>query len=114
MRILILSINYCPEVTGIGAFTTYRAEHLAAAGHDVEVCTTFPYYPEWRVPAEYSGKLTSTEKHKGVKIVRSCAYIPNPVTPLKRVLHEASFVFAATIRALAQKRPDILLVVSPP
>ena len=114
MRVLILSINYWPEVTGIGAFTTYRAEHLAAAGHDVEVCTTFPYYPEWRVPAEYSGKLTSTEKHKGVKIVRSCAYIPNPVTPLKRVLHEASFVFAATIRALAQKRPDILLVVSPP
>ena len=57
MRVLILSINYWPEVTGIGAFTTYRAEYLAAAGHDVEVCTTFPYYPEWKVPAEYSGKI---------------------------------------------------------
>jgi colanic acid biosynthesis glycosyl transferase WcaI len=114
MRLLILSINYWPEVTGIGAFTTYRAEHLAAAGHDVEVCTTFPYYPEWKVPAEYSGKFASTEKHSGVKIVRSYAYIPNPVTPLKRILHEGSFVLTATIRALARKRPDVLLVVSPP
>jgi colanic acid biosynthesis glycosyl transferase WcaI len=42
MRILILSINYWPEETGIGAFTTYRAEYLAGAGHDVTVCTTFP------------------------------------------------------------------------
>ncbi len=114
MRVLILSINYWPEVTGIGAFTTYRAEHLAAAGHDVEVCTTFPYYPEWKVPAEYSGKFASTEQHSGVKIVRSYAYIPNPVTPLKRILHEGSFVLTVTIRALARKRPDVLLVVSPP
>lgn len=114
MRVLILSINYWPEVTGIGAFTTYRAEHLAAAGHDVEVCTTFPYYPEWKVPAEYSGKFASNEKRNGVKIFRGCAYIPNPVTSLKRILHEGSFVFTATIRALARKRPDVLLVVSPP
>ena len=114
MRVLILSINYWPEVTGIGAFTTYRAEHLAAVGHDVEVCTTFPYYPEWRVPAEYRGKLASSEKRMGVNIFRSYAYIPNPATPLKRVLHEASFVLTSTIRALARKRPDVLLVVSPP
>ena len=31
MKILILSINYWPEVTGIGAFTTYRAEYLSPA-----------------------------------------------------------------------------------
>ncbi len=62
MKVLILSINYWPEVTGIGAFTTYRAEHLAAAGHDVEVCTTFPYYPAWKVPEEYSKMWGLTEK----------------------------------------------------
>ena len=32
MNVLILSINYWPEVTGIGAYTTCRAEYLAAAG----------------------------------------------------------------------------------
>jgi colanic acid biosynthesis glycosyl transferase WcaI len=114
MKIVVLSINYWPEVTGIGAFTTYRAEHLAAAGHDVEVCTTFPYYPEWKVPRDYSGKFGCTETRNGVRIVRGYAYIPNPVTPLKRILHEASFIVSATICAWARKRPDVLLVVSPP
>ena len=114
MRILILSINYWPEVTGIGAFTTYRAEYLAAAGHDVEVCTAFPYYPEWRVPVEYAGKIAHSETRAGVRIVRSYAYIPNPVTSLKRILHEGSFILSSTFRAVARKRPDVLLVVSPP
>ncbi len=114
MRILILSINYWPEVTGIGAFTTYRAEHLAAAGHDVEVCTTFPYYPAWKVPADYSGKLAMTESRNGVRIRRGFAYVPNPATSFKRIVHEASFICSATARAMFCKRPDVLLVVSPP
>jgi colanic acid biosynthesis glycosyl transferase WcaI len=114
MRILILSINYWPEETGIGAFSTYRAEYLAARGHDVTVCTTFPYYPEWKVPAAYAGKLMSSESRNGVRILRSYAYIPRFVSSAKRVLHEASFVFSSLLRALFQSRPDVLLVVSPP
>lgn len=114
MRILILSINYWPEVTGIGAFTTYRAEYLAAAGHEVEVCTTFPYYPEWKVPEDYKGRLSSSEERNGVRIFRSFAYIPNPVTAVRRIVHEGSFVLSSLIRACFRKRPDVLLVVSPP
>ncbi|MDR3775321.1 MAG: WcaI family glycosyltransferase [Terracidiphilus sp.] len=114
MRILILSINYWPEVTGIGAFTTYRAEYLAAAGHDVEVCTTFPYYPEWKVMEGYCGKLRAIEERNGVRIHRSWAYIPNPVTSLKRIMHEGSFVASCLANSLFMRRPDVLLVVSPP
>jgi colanic acid biosynthesis glycosyl transferase WcaI len=114
MKVLILSINYWPEVTGIGAFTTYRAEYLASAGHEVEVCTTFPYYPEWEVPAAYSGKLAMSEERNGVRIVRSYTYIPKTATSLKRVFHEASFILSSFVRAVARRRPDLLLVVSPP
>jgi colanic acid biosynthesis glycosyl transferase WcaI len=111
---MILSINYWPEVTGIGAFTTYRAEHLAAAGHEVVVCTTFPYYPEWKIPPAYARRLAMSETRNGVRIVRSYAYIPNPVTSLRRVVHEGSFIASSAMRAMARKRPDVLLVVSPP
>ena len=114
MRVLLLSINYWPEQTGIGAFTAYRAEYLASKGHDVTVCTTFPYYPEWKVPEGWRGKLRMDEERNGVRIVRSWAYIPNPVTSLKRILFEASFVAFSCLRALGQKKPDVLLVVSPP
>jgi colanic acid biosynthesis glycosyl transferase WcaI len=114
MKVLILSINYWPEVAGIGAFTTYRAEYLAGAGHDVAVCTAFPYYPEWKVPQGYARKLAATEERNGVRIFRSYVYVPNHVTSVKRVLHEGSFIASSLIRAIARKRPDVLLVVSPP
>jgi colanic acid biosynthesis glycosyl transferase WcaI len=114
MRVVILSINYWPEVTGIGAFTTYRAEYLAQAGHDVEVCTSFPYYPEWKIPEDYAGKLAHTEQRNGVRIVRSYVYVPARVTSPRRILHEGSFLVSSAIRALMRRRPDVLLVVSPP
>jgi colanic acid biosynthesis glycosyl transferase WcaI len=114
MKVLILSINYWPEVTGIGAFSTYRAEYLSALGHEVEVCTTFPYYPEWKVPPAYSGRVAAEEERNGVRIIRSYAYIPNPPSSLKRVLHEASFIASSMIRAVELKQPDLVLVVSPP
>ena len=114
MRILILGINYWPEETGIGAFTTYRAEYLASRGHQVTVCTTFPYYPEWKVAPAYAGKLAARESHNGVRILRSYAYVPGSVTSIKRVLHEASFIASSFLRALFQQRPHVLLVVSPP
>jgi colanic acid biosynthesis glycosyl transferase WcaI len=114
MRILILSINYWPEETGIGAFTTYRAEHLAEAGHEVTVCTTFPYYPNWKVSKPYRGRLVAAEVRKGVRILRSYAYIPNPVRSVKRIVHEASFIASSFLCAAAQKCPDLILVVSPP
>src|SRR5438105_241363 len=112
MRILILSINYWPEETGIGAFTTCRAEYLAAAGHEVTVCTTFPYYPNWEVAAPYRGKLFLKETRNGVRVLRSYAYIPGAVSAVKRVLHEASFIATSFLRALFSKKPDLLLVVS--
>jgi colanic acid biosynthesis glycosyl transferase WcaI len=114
MRILILSINYWPEQTGIGAFTTYRAEYLAGAGHDVTVCTTFPYYPEWRVAKEYRGRLLASEFRNGVRIIRTYAFVPNPITSLKRIMHEGSFVISSLLRAVTLMRPNLLLVVSPP
>src|ERR1700676_3174933 len=114
MRILILGINYWPEETGIGAFTTYRAEYLASRGHDVTVCTTFPYYPEWKVAAAYAGKLVARESRNGVRILRSYSYVPASATSIKRVLHEASFIASCFMRALFQARRHILLVLSPP
>lgn len=114
VRILILSINYWPEETGIGAFTTCRAEYLASVGHDVTVCTAFPYYPEWQVASEYRGRLLQTERRNGVRIVRSYSYVPHRVTSFKRLLHEASFVATSLARAFVVGRPDVLLVVSPP
>ncbi len=114
MRIIALSINYWPEETGIGPLTTWRCEYLASRGHDVTVCTTFPYYPQWRVNDRYRNALWRKEQRRGVTILRSFAWIPARVSPLKRILFEASFLVSNMARTISARKPDLLWVVSPP
>lgn len=114
MRILVLSINYWPEEMGIGPVTTWRCEYLASRGHEVTVCTTFPYYPEWRVDDRYRSRRWQREIHEGVTILRSPAWVPARLTSLKRILFEASFLVGNLARTISAPKPDLLLVVSPP
>lgn len=114
MRVLFLGINYWPEATGISVFSTGKCEYLASRGHQVTVCTSFPYYPEWRTAAAYRGRLYAKEHRNGVEVLRSWTYVPGRVTPLRRVLHEASFVVSSCLRAMSATPPDLLFVVSPP
>jgi colanic acid biosynthesis glycosyl transferase WcaI len=114
MRVLMLGINYWPEATGIAVFNTGRCEYLAARGHDVTMCTGFPYYPQWRIDARYRGRWVGRETRNGVRILRSYLYVPRRVTNLRRIVHEASFVASSCIRALGGRRPDILITESPP
>ena len=114
MRILVLTINYWPEQTGIGAVVTHRCEYLASQGHEVTVCTGMPYYPEWHIHPGYAGKLFSREEHNGVNILRSWLWVPKKVTSAKRVAFEISFLAGSLISAIQTRRPNVLLVVSPP
>ena len=114
MRIIVLSINYWPEETGIGPVTTWRCEYLASRGHDVTVCTTFPYYPQWKVDERYRNAVWRKEKHRGVTILRSRAWVPARVNSVKRILFETSFLASNLVRTLSVRKPELLLVVSPP
>ena len=114
MRILVLSVNYWPEETGIGPLTTWRCEYLASRGHDVTVCTTLPYYPQWQVCEPYKRDFWRRESHNGVDILRSWSWIPKHVTSMKRIIFEATFLAGNLIAALSVGKPDILLVESPP
>ncbi len=114
MRLLSLGLYYYPEQTAVAPFATGRAEYLAAAGHDVTVCTAMPFYPQWRIDPAYRGRLYSTEKRNGVKILRSLLYVPNPVTSAKRIIHEASFLVSTLVRLLGRQRPELIFVTSPP
>jgi colanic acid biosynthesis glycosyl transferase WcaI len=114
MRILVLTINYWPEQTGIGAVVTHRCEYLASVGHEVTVCTGMPYYPEWRIDPGYARKLFLCEERNSVTILRSWMWVPEKVTSVKRVAFEASFLAGSLLRAIRARKPELLLVVSPP
>jgi colanic acid biosynthesis glycosyl transferase WcaI len=117
MHFAFLGINYWPDETGIAPFTTGRCEYLASRGHQVTVMTGFPYYPAWRVPAPYRGRVFRREERNGVVILRSWLYVPRQVNAARRILHEASFIVSSMLRGLAQSgtnRPDLLVATTPP
>lgn len=54
-RLLVVSINYAPELTGIGPYAARLAEHRAASRAETHVLTGMPHYPSRRTEAEYRG-----------------------------------------------------------
>ncbi len=114
MKIAVWGINYSPELTGIAPFNRALCEFLASQGHQVGAITGFPYYPVWRKRDEDRGQWFRTEVLNGVVIRRCWLYVPAVVGPLRRMLHEASFVFVSLLRVLALPKPDLFVVISPP
>ena len=113
MRVVVWGINYAPEFTGIAPHSVALCEFLEREGHDVEMVTTFPYYPTWQKRPEDRGRLYRTDVINGVPVHRCWHFVPARVSALKRIFHEASFVFTSTLRALFLAQPDVFVAVSP-
>ncbi len=116
MRILLVGINYAPELTGIGKYSSEMAEWLAAAGHQVRAVTAPPYYPEWRVVEGYAPWRYSTEVRAGVAVWRCPLWVPAKPSGVKRILHLTSFALSSLPVILRQMfwRPDVVLAIEPP
>ncbi len=114
MRVIVWGINYAPEFIGIAPQNVALCEFLAERGHEVEMVTTFPYYPAWRKRAEDRGQLYRTDVVNGVRVRRCWHFVPAQVSRLKRILHEGTFVATSMLRTLFLRRPDVFVVVSPP
>lgn len=115
IRILILGLNYLPESTSIGPYTADLAEYLQDRGHDVRVVTGFPIAPQWKVWKGYRGRLFMREVIRGVPVTRTWFYVPKyPKKPLQRILFDCSFALSAFFGALSGKRPELVIVISPP
>lgn len=116
MKILMYCLNYAPELTGIGKYTTEQAEWLAARGHEVRVITAPPYYPAWKIGDGYRAWQYRREHTHGVDVWRAPIWIPAHRSGLLRLLHLASFALSS-LPVLARQlwwRPDVVFMVEPP
>jgi colanic acid biosynthesis glycosyl transferase WcaI len=114
MRIIVWGINYAPEFTGIGPHNVVLCEFLHHLGHDVRMISTFCYYPTWTKRPEDMGQLYRTDVINGVPVHRCWHFVPARASALKRILHEATFVFTSTLRVLSLPAADVYVIVSPP
>ncbi|SCY32919.1 colanic acid biosynthesis glycosyl transferase WcaI [Nonlabens sp. Hel1_33_55] len=94
--ITFISLNYAPEDTAIGLYSTQMVEALITAGAHVNVVTAMPYYPQWKIQEPYDKHSSYVkEDSKSVTVYRYKQYVPESPSFLKRVLHILSFTYGS-------------------
>ncbi|WP_126979458.1 WcaI family glycosyltransferase [Frigidibacter oleivorans] len=117
MKLMVLGINFAPEIISTGLYTTGLAEGMQTRGHDVCVITAHPYYPAWKrfegYPAFAYRRATLPG---GVRVTHCPHYVPARPTGARRIVHHLSFALTAlpvaVWRAL-RERPDAVIVAAP-
>ena len=92
MKVVIISQNFYPELTGIGKYSGDLAFQLADSGCDVTVISSNPYYPQWKVNQSNTWKVETIDN---VKILRAPIWVPQSVSSKKRIVHLLSFFFSS-------------------
>ena len=111
MKILIYGLNFYPEEVGIGKFTGELAYWLKNKKHKINVVTSNPYFPEWKVNSNSYKK----EEIKGINVFRCPIWIPHQFNTFTRVTHLLSFSvfsFPVFLKQLIWG-PDLVFCVAP-
>ena len=111
MRILMLTQWFDPEPTFKGLLF---ASALRAQGHDVQVLTGFPNYPDGHLYPGYHQRPYMRESMDGVTVHRVPLYPSHDASPLPRVANYLSFAASATAASLFVRRPDVVYLYHPP
>jgi colanic acid biosynthesis glycosyl transferase WcaI len=116
MKILIYSMNFMPELAGIGKYSGEMAEWLHARGHEVRVIASPPFFPQWKVFEGHSAWAWRKTDWNGISIWRAPTWVPAKPRALGRIGHLLSFTLSSIPLLLAQVRwkPEVVFVVEPP
>ncbi|MBF8149001.1 WcaI family glycosyltransferase [Winogradskyella sp. F6397] len=113
-NITFISLNYAPEDTAIGLYSTQWVDFLRESGYNVTVITAFPYYPKWEISKEYKQKKTFLkEELNGTTVLRYKQYVPKKPTFLKRIIHLSDFTIGSIFNLFKIKECDLVISVVP-
>ena len=117
-RLLVVALNYAPDLTGIGKYVSEMTEWLATRKQlEIRVVTAPPYYPAWQVASGYSARRYQKERIGGFEIYRCPLWVPRRPRGMTRLLHLLSFALSTLPVLLWQGlswRPHVVFVVEPP
>ena len=113
-NITFIGLNYSPEDTAIGLYSTQWVDYLNDHGFNVSVITAFPYYPQWEISLDYKRRSTFLqEERNGIRILRYKQYVPKNPTFFKRIVHLLDFTFGSFINLFKIKECDLVISVVP-
>lgn len=113
MRLLILTQYFPPEIGASQARLLAIAESLRALGHEVEIVTGMPNYPEGRIMQPYGGRFFLRETYQGIPVTRVWLY-PAKGLGFRRFANYFSFALTSVAGLARSPRPDAVFVESPP
>ncbi len=113
-HITLIGLNFYPESTAIGLYSTQLARHLEEQGAKLDVITAFPYYPQWKIAPEYKDKPRFlTEEFENMTLHRFRQYTPAQPSFVKRVLHIVDFTIGSFMNLRKVKKCDYVISVIP-
>ena len=115
MRILLYSLNYAPEPTGIGLYSGGLARSLAELGHEVRVVCAVPHFPQWKVFEGFRRGWQTTHEH-GVEVIRCPIYVPANPSGARRVIHYFTFLASSVFPMVGSAfsfKPELVFCVAP-
>jgi glycosyltransferase involved in cell wall biosynthesis len=95
-KLLLIGVNYSPEVSGNAPYTSSLASYLSRILH-VTVITAEPHYPSWKYPSRRDGK-PKAPTIENPRITRLRPFLPKQATGVGRVLFEISFGVLSVLR----------------
>ena len=108
MKILFIKQLFYPEPT---ARSLDFALELKKNGHEVQVLTGFPSYPEGKVYKGYKQKFFHREQIEGIDVIRVPIFPDQSGRALFRILNYLSYAISATLLGLPRvSKPDIVFV----
>ena len=113
MHLLLIALNYYPDMLGNAPLMTGLCEDLVKRGHRVSVVCSFPHHETGRIEERYRGHFIQREQRNGVEILRMYLYPPKDST-LAKMASYASFTISALVGALSIRDVDVILTPSPP
>jgi len=113
MRLLFISNYFPPEVNAPATRLYEHAKQWVADGHEVEVLTSQPNFPEGEIYEGYKNQF-AFDKVDGIEVTRVPMYVAENKGTIKRTFSYLSFMLASVVFSQrVRKRPDVVVATSP-
>jgi len=114
LRITVVSHIFHPDELGGAALMTDLALFLQESGAEVNVVSTFPYYPRWQLSVEDRGVWRRIDQLMGIPIRRVRMFVPGTPSTTKRLFSDFSFFLSLTLLGRsAWKDADVIVTTCP-
>ncbi|MBC8364711.1 MAG: glycosyltransferase family 4 protein [Actinobacteria bacterium] len=115
MRLLVITPHLSPDTAPTGVVVSRIVGEFAAAGHDIHVVTSLPWYREHRVEEGWRGRFLRRGVEGSASVVRLQPFAGRKERLVGRALGFAAFSGAAALAAVAARGPfDAVMALSPP